>query len=436
MPIVKSIGRLVNAGSGGVNTRMGLLPPGGPMVLPAEGAYALATGGPDGTGYHSIGGSYATLYRTQPALRTVIEASARNIAQLGLQTFERVSDTDRRRDTDSPLAQLLAYPNPYTTPYRLIEHTLIDFGVFGNAYLLKLRAGEGEAPYELWRLPAARTGVRGVIYPEAYSFRAFDGSWFEIPASEVIHFREINIDGDSQLGTSKVETLRKKLLAEVYAQDYRINYWRQGARIPGVIHRPLDAPEWGPDERTRFRQMFAEVHGGSQGAGLVPVLDEGMEYHEAGHSAEEQQLAEARELHDEEVARAFHIPLPVVGLLRRSTFANVKELHKMLYQDGLGPTIQMVEQEIEAGLVSEFAVRGTRYVEFNVREKLRGSFEEQVASLSTALGGHPWLTVNEARALQNLSRSDDPAHDDIPSPLNMSSGADAAAEAGAEGVPA
>jgi len=128
------------------------------------------------------------------------------------------------------------------------------------------------------------------------------------------------------------------------------------------------------------------------------------------------------------------MPLPVVGLLRRATFSNVKEQHKMLYQDALGPTIQMAEQEIEGGLVNEFALRGTRYVEFNVREKLRGSFEEQAASLSTALGGHPWLSVNEARAIQNLPRSLDPAHDEVPSPLNMSSGADAAAAA--EGVPA
>lgn len=406
------------------------------MTLSAEAAYALGTSGTAGDGYRSIGGSYATLYRTQPALRTVIDAGARNIAQLGLHAFERVNDTDRVRDTTSPLANLLYNPNPYTTPYRLWEHSLIDFGVFGNAYVLKLRPGEGEAPYELWRLPAARVGVKGDLYPTSFSFFAFNNTWFEIPASEVIHFRETNIDGDSPLGTSRIETLRKKLLGEVYAQDYRINYWRQGARIPGVIHRPLDAPDWDDEGRRLFRQQFAEVYGGAQGAGLVPVLDEGMTYHEAGHSAEEQQLAEARELHDEEVARAYHMPLPVVGLLRRATFSNVKEQHKMLYQDALGPTIQMVEQEVEAGLVNEFALRGTRYVEFNVREKLRGSFEEQAASLATALGGHPWLKVNEARALMNLPRSENPAHDEIPSPLNMSSGADAAAAAQAEGVPA
>jgi len=410
---------------------MGLLPAPGPIPLSTDAAYALGTHGTTGDGYRSIGGSYATLYRHQPALRTVIDAGARNIAQLGLHVFERVNDTDRRRDTSSPLAQLLDYPNPYTTPYRLWEHTLIDFGVFGNSYLLKLRAAEGEPPFELWRLPAARVGVRGDLYPTSYSFYAFNNTWFEIPASEVIHFRETNVEGDCPIGTSKIETLRKKLLAETYAQDYRINYWRQGARIPGVIYRPVDAPDWDEPARKLFRQQFAEVYGGTQGAGLVPVLDEGMTYHEAGHSAEEQQLAEARELHDEEVARAYHMPLPVVGLLRRATFSNVKEQHKMLYQDALGPTIQMTEQEVEAGLVNEFALRGTRYCEFNVREKLRGSFEEQVASISTAVG-RPWMTVNEARAIQNMPRDPDPASDKVGLPLNINAGPAAVAE----GIPA
>jgi HK97 family phage portal protein len=419
MPIVQSIGRLTRAVPQGREAFLrGVWPVSDDQLSYAEGTAAPET---VGAGYVGTTGSYGTIYRTQPAVRTVVDFAARNVAQLGLHVFERVSDTDRVRDTTSPLAQLLAAPNKYTTPYRLHEHTLIDFGVFGNAYLLKLRDRAGAPPTELWRLPAGRVGVRGELFPTGYSFYSFDGTWFEIPASEVIHLRETNIDGDSPLGTSKIETLRRKLLAESFLQSYLVNYWRQGARIPGVIHRPLEAPDWDDNARSLFRQQFAEVYGGARGAGLVPVLDEGMTYQEAGHSAEEQQLAEARELHDEEVARAYHIPLPMVGLLRRATFSNIREQHKHLYQDALGPTIQMFEQEYERGLVREFAEPGTHYVEFNVREKLRGSFEEQVTAFQTAVG-RPWMTVNEARAIQNMPRDPDPESDRIAAPLNMTTG--------------
>jgi hypothetical protein len=47
---------------------------------------------------------YATIWKTQPHVRTVVGFLARNIAQIGLHAFERTSDTDRKRLTDHPLA--------------------------------------------------------------------------------------------------------------------------------------------------------------------------------------------------------------------------------------------------------------------------------------------------------------------------------------------
>lgn len=411
MPIVRSIGRLTSGSRGGVVTQ------GGAWPLAPEAGAALAAHGLTGEGYRGLGGSYATLYRTQPAVRTVVDFIARNIAQLGLHGYERVSDTDRRRDTTSDLARLVGRPNPYTTTYRLVEHALIDWGVFGNGYILKLRDRADAPPYELWRLPAARVTVAGDLFPTAYGFLAFDGTWFEIPASEVIHLREGNVDG-GVLGLPRLETLRKRLLEETYLQEYRLNYWRQGARVAGVVERSLEAPEWDDDARARFRQSFTETYGGPSGAGLVPVLDEGMSYKVAGQSAEEQQLNESRELTDEEVARSYHMPLSSVQLLRRATFSNIREQHKGLYQDGLGPLMQMVEQEFELTLVPEFYEAGSYYLEFNFAEKLRGSFEERAAALYQATG-RPWMSVNEARGIENMPRSENPDDDTIAAPLNM-----------------
>src|SRR5690625_7751541 len=47
------------------------------------------------------------LYRQQPYLRMVISFVSRNIAQIGLNTYERVSDTDRKRVRDGAVAGLL-----------------------------------------------------------------------------------------------------------------------------------------------------------------------------------------------------------------------------------------------------------------------------------------------------------------------------------------
>jgi sulfate transport system permease protein len=47
-------------------------------------------------------------------------------------------------------------------------------------------------------------------------------------------------------------------------------------------------------------------------------------------------------------------------------------------QGWLGPWLAMIEQEIELQLLTEFTDTQGVYVEFNIAEKLQGSFEEQV----------------------------------------------------------
>ena len=74
----------------------------------------------------------------------------------------------------------------------------------------------------------------------------------------------------------------------------------------------------------------------------------------------------------------------------------------MLYTDTLGPILRQITQRINRGLLPALGMDPRRYyVEFNIQEKLSGSFEEQAAVLSSSVGS-PWLTVNEARARQNL----------------------------------
>lgn len=74
----------------------------------------------------------------------------------------------------------------------------------------------------------------------------------------------------------------------------------------------------------------------------------------------------------------------------------------MLYQDTLGPLLEQIEDEIDLQLLPELEpVTPERFFcEFNLREKLTGNFKDRAGIMQTAVGG-PWLTINEARALDN-----------------------------------
>lgn len=362
----------------------------------------VSTSGPFYDGYRR---TYAQIYRTQPAVRTVVDFFSRNIAQLGLQAFRRVSDTDRIRLTDHPLPRLITRPNPSTTRYRFIESTVQDLGVYFNAFWLKVRGRQ----LGLVRLPAAEVSVKGGILPTGYEWTPAGASQPQAFApTEIVHFRGYD-PANPLVGLPPIETLRQVLAEEAAATDYRRSFWKNAARVESVISRPATAPKWTTEQRAAFRQAWQEFAGSR--AGMTPVLEDGMELKAIASTFRDAEYIGARKLSREEVAAAYHVPLPMVGILDHATFSNIREQHKQLYQDCLGPWLVMLEEDIELQLVAaEFTNVDDVYLEFNIAEKLKGSFEEQSAALSTAVG-RPYMTANEARSRLNLPRHSSPTAD-------------------------
>lgn len=370
--------------------------------------------------YDEYNYDYAEMYRTQPNVRTCVDFLARNIAQLGLHTFRRVGETDRERLRDTPFTRLWATPMPpemKVTSYRLVEGMVSDLGIYFNAYWLKVRKGDGP-PGALVRIPPPFIVPEGGLFPTRY-IMTIAGRRFEVPPKDMVHFRGYNPES-AVTGLSQLETLRRVLAEEFAAGQYREDFWRNAAKAEGFIKRPKDAPEWSDQARERFLAEFTQLYAGSgERSGGTAILEDGMEWEQGSFNPRESEYISGRKLTREECARAYHIPLPMVGILDNATFSNIREQHKNLYQDCLGPQLASIESDIELQLLSEFPDTQDVYVEFNIADKLAGSFEEQMTSFQAAVG-RPWMTANEARARQNLPAKD--GGDELAIPLNIALG--------------
>jgi HK97 family phage portal protein len=356
---------------------------------------------------------YEAIWRTQPQVRTVISFLARNIAQVGIHTFRRVSNTDRERLTEHPLAELLAEPLPGMTQYRFIERMVSDYALYDDFYAIKLRL----------------RGRRRILPVPPTLIRPAEGNWIapkyydtaggrQFGPDEVVHIHGYTPETLTH-GTSPIESLRDVLLESTEAAKQRAAMWKGGARHTGVLVRPPDAPEWGPGEKARFREMWRSFTQGGGGEGGTPILEDGMDYKPVGFNPQQAQYIEARKLTREEVSAAYFIPPPLIGILDHATYSNIKEQHSHLYQDTLGPYMAMFAQEIQAQILADIPDSQDVYCEFNIDAKLRGSFEEQAVAASTATG-RPWMTVNETRARNNLPAID--GGDELIVPLNVTEG--------------
>jgi HK97 family phage portal protein len=377
--------------------------------------------------YIQIGpGSYASyeqVWRSQPALRTVVSFLARNIAQLPLDVYRRQSDMDRVKDTKHPLARLLEDPLPGSTwtKYRLLSWTVHELCIYDDAFWIKVTS-DGRPGL----LPVPRRFVQpigsSIIAPDNYRL-SLSGGTRDLEPDQVVHFHGYSPD-DPRVGCSPIETLRSILAEEYSATNYRAQMWANGARVGGYVHRPKDAPRWSGEARDRFKRDWqAQYAGDGMGVGSTPLLEDGMEFRASGVTPREAQYVESRQLTRIEVAVAYHVSPAMLGVMEEgASMANVAEYHKMLYQDTLGPPLTALAQDIERQLLVDLdpsAADGSVYCEFNLAEKLRGSFEEQAAAISASVGG-PWMTRSEARARFNLPHLDEA--DELVVPLNVTAG--------------
>lgn len=367
--------------------------------------------------------TYEQLYRSQPAVRMVVGFLARNVASVSADPYRRISATDREKAVDHPLARLLDRPMFGTqwTKYRLFNTLMHDLGVYDNAFWLKLKGPNGGMAL-IPMLPRMVSPIGTNLFaPEGYRIQGNRG-YFEVPTSSMVHFHGYNPD-DPRYGVSPLETLRHILAEEYSATVYREQMWRNGARISGYIKRPKDAGKWSDPAQKRFKQDWQSLYSGDGPAtGGTPILEDGMEFVPSSVTPRDAQYVESRKLTREETAVAYHVNPVMLGLMDGATIGNVKELHRMLYQDTLPPWMTQISQDMEVQLLDEMdssSVDGRVYVEFNLKEKLRGNFEEQAAAFQSAVGG-PWMTRNEARGASNLPAL--PDADDLIVPLNVTKG--------------
>ncbi|MEI3779212.1 phage portal protein [Micrococcus yunnanensis] len=367
---------------------------------------------------------YAAIWRTHGSVRTVTDFLARNIASLGLHLFERAGDADRRRVTDHPLAQLIGRPMPGQYRYAFVEALVQDIAIFDRYLAVKMKGTDSDAPHALVRIPPMIWEPAGDDWtgPTEFLVRGNRGTR-TFTRDQVVYIGGYSPAGELG-GVPAIESLRSVLAEEHEAALMRAQTFRNGARASGYLERPAGAPPWSAATHARFKAAWrAQYTGSGADVGGTPILEDGMKFTAAQQSAKDLQYIESRKLTRQEVAAAYHIPPPMIGLMETATFASLKEQHKSLYTDTLGPWLQRIQQALAANLLDDFGPEAaSMYLEFNIEEKLRGAFEDQAAQLQTSTGA-PWLTRNEARAMRNLPAVE--GGDELVVPLNVLTGGQA-----------
>jgi len=374
--------------------------------------------------------TYEGIYKTQVWVRVAVDRVVRSMSRLPLKVYVNPDDANsRERVREGPLADLIAQPwrggrnlRP-GTPSRFLQAIVYNVLIHGNMVFVKYRPGAGDTVTELIPSNAGYWNVRDVMLggttrTQMYVFNPGDGRpGMYFRPEEVVHFMWW-AGGTSAWGVSPLEALRQTLLIEDATQRLTISSFENGVRQNGafVADGKLDK-----DQIERLREALQSTYGGVDKAFRAMLLDGGMKWQTMAQTHQESELIELRKLTREEVAAAMQVSPPMIGILDRSTFNNIEELHLMEYQDVLDPWATLIEQTLMAELVADEPQMEGQYVEFDLNKVMRGDPNKRMEIATKVIGG-PYMTANEYRATQNLPAID--GGNELWAPLNTTANKD------------
>ena len=369
------------------------------------------------------------LYQTQDNLQAVVNFLANSIAQLPLKVYVRDGETERRRDRESDAAKLLWRPNADQTSFEFFRALAIEYFVFGSVFVWLLPDAESESGHQLRILPTEwlqSYGSEANSYaPNTIRICTRTGtSAFDVPRSEFVQFRTYSAGSPGGF-LSPISALRQTLTEQVEAGRFRRQLWRSSGRFNAQIIRPKDVAPWTPEQKKAFATAFRESWGaGGSKAGSIPIMEDGMEIKPYATNWKEAEWSQSVILTREAVAAAYGVNPSLIWHSNTQTYASAKDNARALYADCLGPVLQMFQQRINAFLLPMIGAEPGTYVEFDLTEKLKGSFEERAAIYQSAAGA-PYLTRDEVRAELNLPPLPDGQGEQIVTPLNVLEGGQA-----------
>ena len=365
------------------------------------------------------------LYATQANLQAVVSFLADSVAQLPLKVYVRQGDDRRIRDKESAAARLLYHPNNDQTAYDFWNAVMVEYLLMGMTTVWLLPDANSDSGYQMRIIPkewVVNTERKTNYAPDMIRITAGTGGYIDIPRTEFVQFRRYS-PGNPGGYQSPIAALRQTLNEQIQADRFRSEIWRSSGRFNAYLTRPSNVQPWNDAQRDAFLTAFREGWGkGGSNAGKMPLLEDGMEIKPYQFNAQQAQYAETKQLSREDVAAAYHINPSLIWHTTTQTYASAKDNARALYADCLGPVIQMLQQRINAFLLPMIGASPDTYVVFDLKEKLKGSFEERASILQASVGG-PWMTRNEARADNDMPPIE--GGDELIVPLNVIEGGQA-----------
>lgn len=352
--------------------------------------------------------TYRMVYMTNPWVWAAVEIQARSIGRLPLHVYQLDANAEKTRVRgDIPLTpgrplggqaldRLLSMPMVGVSKNNMFGGTVRDKLIHGNA-LWEIERVKGQV-VNLCRIPWRRVVRVEQVVPDEpacmYEIRRGeslnDTEW--LAGTDAIHFG-FWADPEHPVAPSILESCKYTLALHDAVVRHLVSYFGNAMRPSG--HLSVDGLN--REQIQLLREALTELYTSPENAGKI-LISAG-KFESMSADIQNSQVAELIDKSREEIAAAFQIPQPVLGILDQAIKSNVVQLREQYVRDSLGPLASDFEAELQAQLLPQQPSWSSMFVEFQLGELLRPDLEARAIVYQRLMFVY---SPDEIRSMENL----------------------------------
>ncbi len=320
--------------------------------------------------------------------------------------------SERSQVTDHPILTLLDFANEFQTGQEIIELTSLHMDLAGKAYWY-LPRGLLKVPAEIWVLPPHLMKV----VPSEKEFIAgyvYQNGTDQIPFSkeEIIRFPmpdPVNPYG----GIGYAQPAAVELDTERHAGKWNRNFFYNSARADAVLETEGSLSE---DQYAELRNQWAGQHQGVSRAHKVAILEGGLTYKQIQVSQKDMDFPALRKQTRENLLFTFGMPLSVMGISENVNRANAEAGDYTFARWLIKPRLTRIKNKLNEQLIPMF--KQAKGIELDFDEVVPETVEMKKGLAESGVKAG-WMTIDEARKLNNLDPLPDDKGNQLLIPMNI-----------------
>ncbi|UOR07183.1 phage portal protein [Hymenobacter aerilatus] len=302
-----------------------------------------------------------------------------------------------------PLAETLYRPNPRQSWADLKTELEGYLLTTGNAYVygIRLESGPNRGKMrEWWALEAPIVEVMGGgRMQEVTGYRIPDGrgGYINYEVEDVLHLKYWN-PGDYRYGLSPITAGIDPVTAAKSGIESRVRQY-QNAGPPGLItDASPDNADWTDAQQNRLQGWFRSFFSGGRRSGDIPLVTGDIRYVSTGLGPVDLAVLEAIPHDKDSVADLFRFPGQLLNGSKGTTFSNMGEAGKALYNRCVIPLETIIRDGFNRWLGEEY--NDEAYFNFSTSDI--AELQEDKAQRAIYLDKAWWIPVVEKQRLDGV----------------------------------